>query len=316
MPHEPALHVVEDGEDSWDVVELITAVTERVGGCAALHPTPGLASSKQLAADLLVSLGKRFDALAFERVGGRAWELARVWMEAEQVRHLFVLRAHLLDIRRWRELIGLAVDVGMEVWFVVHPAVPERVKAAMAGVVVRRWDVHSFAARWRQEEEGAAPRPAEVALPTVPGEDFLTFRSACRRLLDPEGFERVDRVLRDTTERTSAALGPWKITPRRPTPPPLDPAEVAVQLQALLVDAQTPPRPWCACVVPRWRTSARAGWSSSGRPSFPPTPASRRSVRAWIAPRRPGSGACACRGRRRPWRCSSSPICARWRSAG
>ncbi len=270
MPTEPALHVIEDPEDSRAVVDVITAVVERVGGCAALHPTPGLASSKQLAADLLVALGKRFDALSFERVGGRAWELAQVWMDAEGVRHLFVLRAHSLDARRWRDLIELATGGGTQLWFVVHPAVPERVEALAAGTGARRWDAHSFAARWLKEVEGVDAQPAEVKLPTVPAADFVTFRSACRRLLDAEGFEWVDRVLRRSIERTSAELSPWKATPRRPTPPALGQADVAVQLQALLVDAQDATE---ALVRLRGAQAAyfREGWLVEFRPPLVPS---------------------------------------------
>lgn len=44
MPTEPGLHLVEDPEDSRDLVELIASVSDRPGGCAVLHPTPGLAS--------------------------------------------------------------------------------------------------------------------------------------------------------------------------------------------------------------------------------------------------------------------------------
>ena len=270
MPTEPGLHLVEDPQDSCDLVELIASVTGRPGECAVLHPTPGLASSRQLASDLLVSLGKRFDTLAFERVGKRAWELVEVWMRAEGVRHLFVLRAHLLDARRWHELIGLARAGGMETWFVVGGKAPERVEKHLAATAFRHWHRASFEARWRKREPHADCSPEDVELGTLPADDFFTFRSACRRLLDPVSFERVDAIMRDSTTRTSAAIGPWRPGPRRPTPPALELSDVGMQLQALLVDAES-----TADALVRLRGAQAAyfrdGWLVEFRPPLVPS---------------------------------------------
>jgi hypothetical protein len=51
----------------------------------------------------------------------RAWALARVWLAAERVRHLVVLRAHLLSAARWADLAALLDPAGVaNVWLVAH----------------------------------------------------------------------------------------------------------------------------------------------------------------------------------------------------
>lgn len=237
MPAEPAVHLVEDPEDSRDLVELVGALTNRLAGRAALHPTPGSSSSLQLASDLLVSLGKRFDALAFERARTRAWELVEIWMAAERVRHLFVLRGHLLAAGRWRELLELARRGGIEAWFVFPGRLPAGVESLLATMSCRRWDPCSFAAHWSDVARDSAAEDEEAEFPEVPAEEFYTFRAACRRLLTPANFERVDRTFCESVRRTSAALEPWKPKPRGPMPPPLRLGDVGVQLQNLLVDS-------------------------------------------------------------------------------
>ena len=60
-------------------------------------------------------------------------------MAAERVRHLFVLRAHLLGAKRWRELLALAHRAGIEVWFFIHKPPPKGVESLLATTSCRRW---------------------------------------------------------------------------------------------------------------------------------------------------------------------------------
>lgn len=126
-------------------VPVVGALSNRLAGRAALHPTPGSPGSLQLASDLLVSLGKRFDALAFECARTRAWELVEIWMAAERVRHLFVLRGHLLAAGRWRELLEPARRGGRSVvrfpWAPAHGGgvvARDHVVPAVGPVLLRR----------------------------------------------------------------------------------------------------------------------------------------------------------------------------------
>ncbi len=270
MPAERRVHLVEDPDDSRPLAKQIDATASRLDGRVVLHPTPGLTTSRQLAADLLVSLGKRFDALQNERAGPRAWALVDVWTCAEQVQHLFVLRAHTLGPKRWQELLDLGRRRKIHLWFIVHPGVPARTHACLANVSYRRWDPASFSARWRDIPAADDVVSAAVDLPEVPAEDFVTFRSACRRLLDAAAFERVDRVFCDSMDRTAVDLEPWRVHLRRPPPPTLEAADVAAQLQALLVTSSGPRE---ALVRLRGAQAAyfKTGWLLNFRPPLIPS---------------------------------------------
>ena len=273
MSAEAAVHIVEDLEDSRELVELIGAISNRLAGRVALHPTPGAAGRVQLASDLLVSLGKRFDALASERVRAKARDLVDVWVEAERVRHLFVLRAHLLAPGRWRDLLGLGRRRGIETWFIVHPTAPAWLDGVLAGAPYRRWCPASFAARWRDVAAQGDGEPRRMSFPEVPADDFLTFRAAARRLLDGADFEHLDQTFCESMDRTDGALGAWKRRVRMSPPPPLELADVSAQLQALLVTCSGPPE---ALTRLRGAQAAyfRAGWLVSFQPPLVPTGAS------------------------------------------
>src|SRR5713101_6645453 len=67
MPPEQRVHVVEDPQDTRELAAFVAGLSDRLEGRAVVHPTPLLATSSQLAAELLVALGKSFDALPAER---------------------------------------------------------------------------------------------------------------------------------------------------------------------------------------------------------------------------------------------------------
>lgn len=240
MPADRRIHIVEDPDDSRQLAQLMDGAASRVAGRAVMHPTPGLSTSRQLAAGVLVSVGKRFDALQSERAGPRAWSLVDVWITAEHVRHLFDLRAHLLGPKPWQELLELGPRLNVEMWFVVHPRTPAGIHRCLANTAFRRWDPATFTAHWRDStaDDDATSRGSDFL--EIPAEDFVTFRSARRRLLDPAAFGRVDAVFCDSMDRTELALDPWRPRPLQPRPPDLDLADVAAQLQALLVSSSGP----------------------------------------------------------------------------
>jgi hypothetical protein len=229
-----------------------------------------LSTSRQLAADLLVSLDKRFDALQCERAGPRAWSLVNVWIAAERVRHLFVLRAHLLGPNRWQELLELGRRRTVEMWFVVHPSVSARIHECLSTTSYRCWDPASFAALWSNSPANKDRPITGADFAEVPVEDFVTFRSACRRLLNPATFERVDRVFCESMDRTELAVQPWRFRLRRPRPPELELSDVAAQLQALLVSSSSPGE---ALVRLRGAQAAyfKNGWLVDYRPPLTPS---------------------------------------------
>jgi hypothetical protein len=89
------------------------------------HPTPG-ATWPILIRDLLEALGKRRDALARERRVRDGAALVRVWMRAERVQHLVVLRAHRLRPPLLDAVAELATATGALwlVWDDTDPPAP------------------------------------------------------------------------------------------------------------------------------------------------------------------------------------------------
>lgn len=78
MPADPVVHLVADPSESVDLARRVAGLADRSAHRAVLHPTPGTTSATDFAADLLTSLGKRFDALRFERATRRAWQLVEI----------------------------------------------------------------------------------------------------------------------------------------------------------------------------------------------------------------------------------------------
>ena len=235
MPPDPTVHVVEDPHDSLELAQLVAGLADRTGGRAVCRPTPGPGTSTQLAADLLVALGKRFDALRFERQHPRAWPLVELWMAAEEVRHLFVLRGHLLHPDRCRELTALGHRSGINIWLIGPPRSRPQ-QAPQGRRRPHRWTAETFTAHWANTTSTDEPDLDDAAtFPEVPAEDFPTFRATCRRLLDTAGFEQVDHAYRQSMDDTDLWLRPWDPRGRRTAPPPLTLDDLASHLQNLII---------------------------------------------------------------------------------
>lgn len=223
MRPDPAINVVSDPHDSLDLAKKVASLADRTEGRVVLHLTPGVASTADLAADLLVAIGKRFDALRFEKTRSRAWPLVEVWFRAEQVQHLFVLRAGRLSPPLRRRITNLDTDLGVHVWLI-------GASATGSGSGVGRWDTDSFGERWSEAPAAAEHGLDDAGFPEVPDDEFTTFRATCRRLLDPASFGRVDRVYCESMDATARWLAPTVRGRDR-----LDTNDAAVQLQSLLV---------------------------------------------------------------------------------
>ena len=254
MPAEPAINIVADAMEAIDLAQNVAALSNRAAGRVVFHPAPGTTSATDFAADILTSLGKRFDALRFERATKQAWQLVDIWFQAEQVRDLFVLRAARLDPALLRSLTDLAIGHGAAVWHIGGPGGGHRHD-------VRRWNKATFRHHWMEVVAVAGSTEEGADFPEVPDDDFLTFRWSCRRLLDSQSFERVDRAFCESMDITGEWLRPrtrfrcWGA----PDGEPPDGDEFAAQLQELLVSASS-----AAEALTRLRGAQaayfRAGW--------------------------------------------------------
>ena len=195
--------VLADPGDSPGCVAGLSARHSLGRGVAVCLPQPGPGSAPALTGDLLIALGKFPGALAAGHLSRRGLELAGLWLRAEQVHDLVVLRADRLPARCWTSLAALAAAAGTRLWLVVHQAAASPGQLAVLALVTGR--------------PPAGPRPWRAALtilpgpgntdpafPAVPDVEFPLFRAAARRLLDPAAFAHVDAIYLDTRARARA----------------------------------------------------------------------------------------------------------------
>jgi hypothetical protein len=196
--------VLSDPGDSPQAVAELTGRHDLDRGVAVCQPHPGATSPELLAGDLLIALGKLPGALAAEHLSRRGWELAALWLAAEQVRHLIVLRADRLPAGCWSELAAAA---GVRVWLLTAKMTPGQ-RAALeargtAGPAAHRpW--HTALAELPAAD---GSRTGGYGFPAVPDAEFPLFRATAARLLDPAAFAQVDTVYRDTYARARGHAG-------------------------------------------------------------------------------------------------------------
>jgi hypothetical protein len=83
------------------------------------HTRPMIKTPVHLAEDILSTLGKSRDAIRGIPLKQRL-SVAELWLEAEQIRHLVFLRAHLLDPALWRLIPRIGRRRALTIWMVVH----------------------------------------------------------------------------------------------------------------------------------------------------------------------------------------------------
>ncbi len=221
MPPEPRLTVVVDEDDDPGLSDELERRADVVAGVVVVRPVPGVADTRGLAADVLIALGKHYDCLTRERQSRHGWELVRLWVRAEDLRHLVVWDAQRLAPTLWRELEALGAATGGRVWMVVRPELAP-------GAGGRRADgctpVELLSEIPVQDTGDGALLDETVVLPQ---EDFLTFRWACVQRLSRKQFAQVDAIYVAAHEATRKWLESrrWQDRPER--------GEVVRQLRAL-----------------------------------------------------------------------------------
>jgi len=224
------IHVILDEADSRECAEKVGALHDLERRRVVVRPTAPI-TTQSLAHDVLGALGKR---LEFRESPPRAAavELANLWLAAEDVDHVYVLRAHLLDAAAARMMLSI-VSVRSDVWFVAAAGqTPPAISAATAGSASReRLDslrstprpatllpgsrpprlgldvrkIHELGDLGRAAEPRAAP--AEPWPPVPEDDEFFAFRSAARALLPDAAFARIDEDSRSDGQRLASGLG-------------------------------------------------------------------------------------------------------------
>ncbi|AEM84263.1 hypothetical protein [Streptomyces violaceusniger] len=163
------VRVVVDEQDDLFSTRVALQAHRPAEGCITVQPTPASALPAALAHDVLYALGKRLapasgaaDAL-LDSVKA-AWLAAAAWSVAEGIRHVVLLRAHLLTTRRveqllaWRDMAGIHLTL---VW----QAAPRRIPPALAPLMHRVSSREQFEAVL----SGPGPVPAYPAYSPGPG---------------------------------------------------------------------------------------------------------------------------------------------------
>ena len=217
-------------------------------GVAVCRAAPE-ADPAQLARDVLRAVGKRFDVSDSPRRADHLWPRAAVWLSAEEIHELVVIRAHLLPAGSVAALCAAAHGAMHLSLFLHGIAMPEAISGALTtmeepivrvtdldatevpsplrqGLIqggvstVAMRDLDCFASAIRP-----TPKPRETLptrpLPPLPRDDFPFFLEACDRTLSPEDSKRADRIVaeaRRTTDRWLEGHVSWGTPePRRPS---------------------------------------------------------------------------------------------------
>lgn len=183
---------------------------ERRVVCVPTNPEEGVT---RLHHDLLRAVGKRRAAGRLPR-GSEAAAATELWLAAERVTHLVVTEACHLDTDQLQALAHLAARTPLRLWLYTQSGIPqakERALRAIAGAI-RRPPVEDLLRELRPLDHDRS-RPSGRPFPHVPLDHAVTFRAACRRLLDAEDFAVVDNTLWWSARTARGALG------LRPPPP-------------------------------------------------------------------------------------------------
>ncbi|MER6450825.1 hypothetical protein [Streptomyces venezuelae] len=209
----PAVTVLLDPHDDAAVTRAALAAHDPMAGCVTVHPTPGTASDRYFAHDLLAALGKPAHLPSFPDSRAPVWEAATAWMAALPARRLTVLRAHLLTRTRLQRLLDLQAFTGVHLVLVCHRA---RLTAALRDTLA---DVSCVFTHFRAGLF-AAPATFDRGQPAVP------LRAADRWITVPA----LDRLAYwDGSDRCIGCIPPpvsWRYRPRPCPRPPQTIAEI------------------------------------------------------------------------------------------
>jgi len=223
VPPERHTTIVIDPDDNPGFPDELDRRADLTTGVAIVRPVPGVADTRRLAVDVLLAMGKHYDALTREHHNGRAWDLTRLWTQAENIRHLVVCDAHRLPPELWDELASLSAG---NLWMITHsetrsPRPTNTGRCTPAELLSQL------------PEPTPAEEPAVDDRVPLPHESFLTFRWACSQRLSPQQFTQIDSVYLEAYQQTRSWLA-CRRSPDRPTR-----QEVAGQLRAITATSRS-----------------------------------------------------------------------------
>lgn len=197
------VHVIVDTKDTPACARWFGRWQDPDRGHVAAGVTPP-ATRRSVPRDVLRGLGKRLSLPESPRQMTDLWPLVELWLGAEQVRELFVLRAHLLDEETLLRLLAACDAAFVTPWLIVAgPEPPAAMMALLDELPMALLDDSRPRARVRSFEQTAteevipAPRRPQhpKPWPPLPDDEFWSFRSTSSELLSDADFRRLDAEL-------------------------------------------------------------------------------------------------------------------------
>ncbi len=202
--------LVYDHVDSRATYERLMAFHNSPGWLVAELIPPGRTLS-WIAKALMTGMGRDTPEPGARKQEGLLWSFAIAWAKAMEVKHIVVVRAHLLQPNMVDELVDLAVQLSARIIFVAQPTECNReLNAGFRRRCHMRNDPDRALVDLLPPTE-LHRTPAEstnqsITFPDLPAVDFTTFRAVCRDQLEPMVFHQVDEQYRAGATRAVSAL--------------------------------------------------------------------------------------------------------------
>ncbi len=168
-------------------------------GVVVCHPVPPGPRSSSLPLDVLHALGKRPRTGGWPGARRVAASYAKIWLAAEQITDLLLVRADLFAAAPLRELVSLASDAGTSTWLIFDDAPRRRA----ADELLRARPAHQLklngTAQAGRKRTGARGRPWPMPSPWVA-------RAAAARIFTVQQFNDIDARMHSAFKSTSTYI--------------------------------------------------------------------------------------------------------------
>ncbi|MEU8844029.1 hypothetical protein AB0D97_33780 [Streptomyces roseus] len=160
--------MVHDEDDDRAFMQWALAVHAPAAGRVTVHPAPTATAPAALAHDLLRALAKHLpwagspEGTCWMRDARTAWRAAAAWVQALEIKHIVLTRAHLVTAAHLTRLFALAHLTGIRLTLLCHgPLAPAAAAAVQAQRPARVYTL--AAARHVAPAEPARPVPGRFA---------------------------------------------------------------------------------------------------------------------------------------------------------
>lgn len=163
------------------------------GGVLAVRVPPGLLRGLALGGELLTGLGKDATHDGVRHHTTDVWRHLRAWMLAHPIRDVVLASAEHARPTHLVSIAEIVAAAGARLWLHTDGPASKSLELPLAAWAGEPRPVERLATHLASRR--LAPAPAARAadpFPAVPRVDFPTFRAACRDLLSPPDFARVD----------------------------------------------------------------------------------------------------------------------------